>query len=113
MQGTQAFWQTLTTHPMTPWLGWLGLGTLVIFWMVGQIRPHLHEDPIEKLQKTLGAEGISGWIITIAVFMWGTLLMVLFAGLITFLADIAWSLAQPVINDDKADVRFCSPKPRH
>ena len=106
MQGTQAFWQTLTSHPMTPWLGWLVLGILVIFWMVGQIRPHLQEDPIEKLQKTLGAEGISGWIVTIAVFMWGTLLMVLFAGLIMFLTDIAWSLALPVTDEDKADFRF-------
>ncbi|MBT2130702.1 pentapeptide repeat-containing protein [Planktotalea lamellibrachiae] len=62
MQGTQAFWQTLTSHPMTPWLGWLVLGTLGVFWMVGQIRPHLQEGPIEKLQKTLGAEAWPGTI---------------------------------------------------
>lgn len=100
----QEFWQALTTHPMTPWFGWLALGTLAIFWGLGQVRPHLPKDPIEKLQETLGMEGVSGWILTIAVFFWSTLFLVLFGTLMIFIADIIWTI--PNANDPAEEAAF-------
>ncbi|NRP12512.1 Secreted effector protein PipB2 [Aliiroseovarius sp. xm-d-517] len=82
------FWQALTTHPMTPWFGWLGLGTILIFAALGQVRPYIPEDPIEKLQKTLGAANLPYSLYLILLLFWATIALLLFTGLLSVIWQV-------------------------
>ncbi|UWP94480.1 pentapeptide repeat-containing protein [Aliiroseovarius crassostreae] len=82
------FWQALTTHPMTPWFGWLGLGTILIFAALGQVRPYIPEDPIEKLQKTLGAANLPYSLFLILLLFWATIALLLFTGLLSVIWQV-------------------------
>ena len=82
------FWQALTTHPMTPWFGWLGLGTILIFAALGQVRPYIPEDPIEKLQKTLGAANLPYSLFLILLLFWATIALLLFIGLLSVIWQV-------------------------
>ncbi|KPN63356.1 Uncharacterized protein YjbI, contains pentapeptide repeats [Aliiroseovarius crassostreae] len=82
------FWQALTTHPMTPWFGWLGLGTILIFAALGQVRPYIPEDPIEKLQKTLGATNLPYSLFLFLLLFWATIALLLFTGLLSVIWQV-------------------------
>jgi hypothetical protein len=90
----------------TPWVPWIILGVIVVGVLLGQVQKHVPDDPIARIKKTFGAEDMPHGVALAIVLLWAALGAVLAAGLLTLLAEIAWSTVRPETPTGESDFRF-------
>ena len=100
------FMNRLTQMLSTPWIPWIILGVIAVGVLLGQVQKHVPDDPIARIKKTFGAEDMPHGVALAIVLLWIALGAVLAAGLLTLLAEIAWSTVRPETPTGESDFRF-------
>ncbi|MCA0872359.1 pentapeptide repeat-containing protein [Seohaeicola saemankumensis] len=99
---------TFATHPLL----WVFLGLLIGFYLIlwtASLEVPAGSTSLSGLQKKLGAEGLNPVLFLICVMMWAAVFLLLFAGLMTQIADII-QIAAPTDTLGQSDWRFAVAK---
>ncbi len=95
----------IKTSPVTPWLGWLFLAFLAMYWVLSQINPdQALASWVEDFRQKMGADGLPTSIFLVIAALWAILFLTLFIGLLLVINDVAWGVVD--LNDQEGVWNF-------